>query len=108
MHIVIFSGYNQRAVIAFLRTLTKNGLFNYSIIARDCEDTILKTQYKDKVFCVRDSKELYVMDILNLIVQLIEQSNSEYPSHKVLYCLLHKKPYLYIGSLKSYLHNPLL
>lgn len=72
MHILIFSGYNQRAVIAFLRTLTQNGIFNYSIIARDCEDTILKTQYKDKVFYVRDSKELYVADILNLIDKLKE------------------------------------
>ena len=48
--IVIFSGYNQRAVIAFLRCLTKNHIEEYVIVAASNQDTILKTKYKDKIF----------------------------------------------------------
>lgn len=73
MHILIFSGYNQRAVIAFLRTLTKNEICNYSIIARDYEDTILKTEYKDKVFYIRADKELCIKDFLNLLEKIKKQ-----------------------------------
>ena len=70
MHILIFSGYNQRAVIAFLRTLTQNEIVNYSIVARDCEDTIFNTIYKDKVFCTRQEKDIeinYLLELLNSI-----------------------------------------
>lgn len=54
---VIFSGYNQRAVIAFLRTLEKHNL-PCSIIACTAKDPILSTRYQQKIDLIRDSKTL--------------------------------------------------
>lgn len=64
MKIVIFSGYNQRAVIAFLRCLSKNRFEDYVIVAASEDDTILKTSYRNKVFCIRKNKELDKEEIL--------------------------------------------
>lgn len=58
--LVIFSGYNQRAIIAFLRTLKVNGVENYVIIARDNQDQILMTEYSVKVMVVRKDSSLSV------------------------------------------------
>lgn len=66
MEVVIFSGYNQRAVIAFLRTL-KDNCVSYSIIASSNEDPILLTDYKKNVVAVRDSESLKIESFLNLI-----------------------------------------
>lgn len=65
--IIIFSGYNQRAVIAFLRTLEKNNVSNYSIIASSPKDTILLTSYASKVGYIREHKELYMPELLKAI-----------------------------------------
>ena len=65
--IVIFSGYNQRAVVAFLRCLEKNHIRNYLIIAASNQDTILKTTYRDKVFCVRKNKVLDKNEIFEIL-----------------------------------------
>lgn len=58
--LIIFSGYNQRAVIAFLRCLTQYGVSNYCIIASSCQDEILLTTYANKVEYIRNNKELSV------------------------------------------------
>lgn len=65
--IIIFSGYNQRAVIAFLRTLKKNNIDNYAIIASSKTDTIFKTIYSNKVFYVRKQKQLDIDEMCNTI-----------------------------------------
>lgn len=78
--IVIFSGYNQRAVIAFLRCLRKNNIENYLIAAAGMEDSILKTAYKDKVFCVRKNKELNKGEIFGIL----EDIKSVYCKEKIL------------------------
>ncbi len=65
--IIIFSGYNQRAVIAFLRTLRKNELQNYIIFASSSRDTILKTEYATHVESIRKKKELDLEEIKELI-----------------------------------------
>lgn len=75
MRIVIFSRFNQRAVVAFLRTLEKNKL-PYSLIALSCDDPILSTSYKDKVDCVRTTKSLDLTDIKNCI-QTVKQKTGE-------------------------------
>ncbi|MDD3888176.1 MAG: hypothetical protein PHN19_05455 [Patescibacteria group bacterium] len=62
--ITIFSGFNQRAVIAFLRTLEAHNL-NYAIIASSENDSILKSKYKNKTICVRKSLALNLEDIIN-------------------------------------------
>lgn len=68
--IVIFSGYNQRAVIAFLRCLAKNHVKNYAIIAASDKDTILKTDYREKVFYIRKKKELDLDEICSIFYMI--------------------------------------
>lgn len=75
--IVIFSGYNQRAVISFLRTLDKNCVSNYSIIAASEKDTILLTTYVNKVKFIRKNKELRLEEILEYIKLLNKESGEE-------------------------------
>ena len=65
--IIIFSGFNQRAVIAFIRTLEKNKL-QYGIIATSNGDTILDTEYASKVIVIRQFKVLDLNDIKNTIL----------------------------------------
>lgn len=77
-NILIFSGYNQRAVIAFLRTLKKNKISNYAIIASSEQDTILHTDYADKVLYVRKNKALD----LNEIKYAIELTCKHYNENK--------------------------
>lgn len=60
--LVIFSGFNQRAVIAFLRTLEKNKV-SYAIIASHKDDTIFLTQYKDRVVATRQERFINKADI---------------------------------------------
>lgn len=50
--VIVFSGYNQRAVIAFLRTLQKNRI-RFGIIAKAEDDSILKTVYEKYVVYIR-------------------------------------------------------
>jgi carbamoylphosphate synthase large subunit len=64
--IIIFSGFNQRAIIAFLRTLKKNNL-DYVIIAKSEADNIFLTEYANKVLAVRRSVPLDLEDILETI-----------------------------------------
>ncbi len=58
--VYIMSGYNQRAVIAFLRYLEKIKYRNYAIIAVDEKDLILNTAYKDHVIYIRKVKQLTI------------------------------------------------
>lgn len=62
--IIVFSGYNQRAVIAFLRTLENNKL-RYSIIACGEQDTIFKTSYRKAVVYIRKQTVICLDDIMN-------------------------------------------
>lgn len=65
--IIIFSGYNQRAVIAFIRTLEKNKINRYVIIAASSQDTILQTAYAARVWHIREHKELNLQEICRVI-----------------------------------------
>jgi hypothetical protein len=59
---LIFSGYNQRAVVAFCREATRLKV-PFCIIAKSEEDTILKTSYKDLVYAIRSEKLLVKTDL---------------------------------------------
>lgn len=50
--ILIFSGFNPRAVLAFIRTLEKNNISDYGIIANGICDRIFLTKYASKVIYV--------------------------------------------------------
>jgi len=64
--ILVFSGFNTRAVIAFIRTLEKNNVL-YGIIAKSNIDDIFQTDYAKKVVAIRDTIQLNLKDILNSI-----------------------------------------
>ena len=55
--VIVFSGYNFRAVLAFVRTLERNHV-DYAIIARDLSDPIFLTDYASKVILVRKDRSL--------------------------------------------------
>ena len=63
--IIIFSGYNPRAIISFLRTLNKHKVV-YAIIAIE-NDFIYQTSYKERVLSVRKLTELRLDDIIRTI-----------------------------------------
>lgn len=75
--IVIFSGFNQRAVIAFLRTLKKNRVDNYRIVAVSEQDSIFQTAYKDKVAYVRKKKQLCIQEFIDAIKCIIKDCGEE-------------------------------
>lgn len=75
--IIIFSGYNQRAVIAFLRTLQENHIDNYGIIAASEGDTILNTAYARNVTYVRKNMHLCLDEICFAIKHLYEIYNEK-------------------------------
>jgi hypothetical protein len=59
---LIFSGYNQRAVVAFCREATRLQV-SFAIVACAPEDTILLTSYREKVIAIRREKSLMIEDI---------------------------------------------
>jgi len=59
---LIFSGYNQRAVVAFCREATRLKV-PFCIFAKSEEDTILKTIYKEQVYAIRTEKLLLKADL---------------------------------------------
>ena len=63
---LIFSGFNQRAIIAFLRTLEETKR-PFAIIAKSKEDAILLTKNKIKVYAIRKRLELDMDDLKNSI-----------------------------------------
>lgn len=65
--LIIFTGYNQRAVIAFLRALWENKINDYAIIAASDKDMILQTQYADKVVFVRRNQQLCIEEICEAV-----------------------------------------
>ena len=60
--IIIFSGYNQRAVISFCRTLNNTSV-TFAIIASGPDDTILLSAYKKHVIYTRKIKSLDIDEI---------------------------------------------
>lgn len=67
--IIIFSGYNDRAVVSFIRTLEQNGIC-YAVIARNDEDPVLKTSYKNNVVIVRENQCLN-LGLMSNYIELI-------------------------------------
>ncbi len=73
---LIFSGFNQRAIIAFLRTLNKNEQ-PYAIIAKSPSDPILQTDYNSHVFSARNTVKLDLNDILNCINEVKQKIKAD-------------------------------
>ena len=67
--VIVFSGFNQRAVIAFIRTLEKNKV-DYAIIAKSVEDEIFITEYSHRVLSIRKTSKLDINDILTSLKEV--------------------------------------
>ena len=63
---LIFSGFNIRAVIAFIRTLEDKRV-HYAIIAKSESDDIFQTIYADKVVAIREYISLDLDDMVAVI-----------------------------------------
>jgi predicted ATP-grasp superfamily ATP-dependent carboligase len=74
--VIIFSGYNQRALVAFLRTLTANNV-DYAIIADSKEDAIFMSSYKDKILSTRKEKPLVLDDLVSSIETVKQNMRAE-------------------------------
>lgn len=77
--VIIFSGFNERAVIAFIRTLEQLHL-RYTIIASSTDDSILSTKYRHKVSVIR---KVRVLDIKDLTLS-IEKAKASISASKYL------------------------
>ena len=64
--VIVFSGYNERALISFLRTLDGVGI-DYAIIASSKYDSIFLTEYKNSVIVTREKEDLSICDIIKNI-----------------------------------------
>jgi carbamoylphosphate synthase large subunit len=64
--IMIFSGYNQRAIFAFLRYISPK-YEDYVIVANSQDDDILISEYRNKVIYIRKNKQLQLEELLSVI-----------------------------------------
>ncbi len=72
---LVFSGFNQRAIIAFIRTLENNNI-NYYIVASGYNDPIFQTNYLNHVVFTRENNELslsYIKKIIQSVKLAIEE-----------------------------------
>lgn len=67
--ILIFSGGNYRAIVAFCRELCALNV-DFFIVARTKEDLLLKTKYKKNVLAIRTKRETDLVDMGNCICQV--------------------------------------
>ncbi|NVK00864.1 MAG: hypothetical protein HWE12_04905 [Oceanospirillaceae bacterium] len=74
--IVVFSGYNNRALIAFFRTLASLDV-PFHIVASDSKDPVFKTTYKKHVIATRKSKLLDKDEIIKILKHFRADSRSE-------------------------------
>jgi len=119
---IVFSGFNQRAVIAYLRTLEANDL-PYAIIAKSNKDTIFLTEYKGSVVKTRKSVPLVLDDLIASIAavkkkitadryliipsaealnRFLLENRSEFKKLKCIIPLVHKDLYEQISNKYSF------
>jgi predicted ATP-grasp superfamily ATP-dependent carboligase len=70
---LIFSGYNQRAVIAFCREAKRLNI-PFFIIAKSNDDTIFLTSFKENVVAIRSEKLLTLSDIDQCLCELTSKA----------------------------------
>ncbi len=72
---LLFSGFNQRAIIAFIRTLEHNNI-NYYIVASGINDPIFQTDYLNHVMFTRVNNELslsYMEEIIQYVNSVVAE-----------------------------------
>jgi len=73
---LIFSGYNQRAVISLCRELVRNE-FDFYIIASSKKDGIFHSKYSSHIKAVRINKDLVLDEIIRIVKELQQINNNE-------------------------------
>lgn len=73
---IVFSGYNQRGILAFCRRLSALNKKFY-VIASNMNDFIFKTKYKNKVAFIRYSKVLDIENFKEIINKIIINKETE-------------------------------
>lgn len=61
--LLLVSGYNPRAVLSFCRFASQNNL-DFVVVARNTNDEILTSDYKDKVIIIRETNSLTIDDFI--------------------------------------------
>ncbi|MCC3374063.1 ATP-grasp domain-containing protein [Cohnella sp. REN36] len=95
---IVFSGFNQRAVIAFCRMLT-TWRIPFFIVALSEQDQIFQTSYREQVVAIRSKESLVQEDLVDQINKVKEKS--EYKLHYILpssealnrHLLIHRKQF---------------
>jgi predicted ATP-grasp superfamily ATP-dependent carboligase len=64
--VIIFSGYNPRGIVAFMRTLVKYNV-PFGVIAKSPDDEIFQTIYKEHVAAIRTLKQLDICELTDCI-----------------------------------------
>lgn len=64
--LLIYSGYNERAIISFIRFIDKFSI-KYGIVASSKNDSIFSTIYAEKVLFIRNSHELIIPEFRDII-----------------------------------------
>ena len=72
---IVFSGFNQRAVIAILRAFEINGIEDYVIVACGNDDPVFLTAYSDKVRFIRKHRELYNPEIYDIFRKIVSEND---------------------------------
>jgi hypothetical protein len=76
---IVFSGYNPRAVVAFLRAASAAGA-EIAILAAESDDAIFRTAYAPLVHLVRKSREL----ALEYVLGDLEKIRGLYPNRRLI------------------------
>jgi len=72
--LVIFSGYNQRAIIAFLRTVAKYNNVSCFIVTASEEDPVYLSEYSKYIFCSRKKKQLDIVELTEILERIKTQN----------------------------------
>jgi len=83
MKVLIFSGYNPRAIISFCRIASEYKL-DFDIIASSKNDEILNSKYSENVSIIRESKQMDIDTILSICKKYENQKLFILPSTEYL------------------------
>lgn len=107
MNLLIFSGYNSRAVITLCRLLSEYNL-PFGIIANGVNDEIFKTSYKNRIIYINKKESITIELILELnkkkedtfifpttefLNRLLIKNKDELNKHKIFFGLCDEKIY---------------
>ncbi len=72
--IIVFSGFNQRAVVAMLRALEKNHIEDVRILACGDDDPVLRSLYVKNVCLIRKHRELYKPELYGAMKMIADEA----------------------------------